>query len=278
MTNLVYYVIEPDEAGRLLRQIVPSWHSLRSHDRDVEVHLFYAGDPPARFRDQAAQCNVTIHLMPHLIDTLSRYTPHWRELSAYPTYGKHLCIDLLPQADQVLYVDCDTFWFASPARLFEAYRGCDFYGCCEVASRLFDPTSYNGEFIDEDALGRICAQEGLAFVPPINTGVMLTTASMRHQLISRHRLLLDFATRLLGFSHAARIPLPTNTPWITEQIALWMTLGSVHGLSYDFLAPQHVPLSTCWKWQPAAERVLAHYFSSNEQDFARNHAWLLQQS
>jgi hypothetical protein len=278
MVDLVYYVIEPDAAGRLLRQIVPSWHSLRHHDRDVAVHLFYAGDPPAGFQDLAARYNVTIHSMPHLIETLARYTPYWRELSAFPTYGKHLCLDLLPQADRVLYVDCDTFWFASPARLFETYAGCDFYGCCEVASRLFDPTSYEGVFIDEDALARICAAEGLAFIPPMNTGVMLTTASLRHKLISRHRLLLDFAARLLGFNEAARIPLPTNTPWITEQIALWLTLGSVHGLSHDFLAPRHVPLSTCWKWQPAADRVLAHYFSSNEEDFAQNHAWLLQRS
>jgi hypothetical protein len=277
MTDLVYYVIEPDEAGRLLRQIVPSWHSLRRHDRDVEVHLFCAGDP-AQFQAESVRCNVTIHWIPHLIEMLGRYTPYWRELSAYPTYGKHLCLDLLPPADRVLYVDCDTFWFDSPARLFEAYKGCDFYACCEVASRLFDPTSYDGTFIDEDALERICAAEGLAFVRPMNTGVMLTTASMRRQLISRYRLLLDFAARLLRFSKAARIPLPTNTPWITEQIALWMTLGTVHGLSYDFLAPRHVPISTGWTWQPAAERVLAHYFSSNEQDFARDHAGLLQQS
>ncbi len=278
MTDLVYYVIEPDEAGRLQRQIVPSWHSLRRHDRDIEVHLFCAGSPPAQFRDEAARCKVTIHAMPHLIETLAEYTPYWRELSAYPTYGKHLCLGLLPRADRVLYVDCDTFWFASPARLFDNYQDRDFYGCCEVASRLFDPAAYTGSFIDEDALKRICVAEGLAFVPPMNTGVMLTTESMRHKLISRHRLLLDFATRLLGFNKAAPIPLPTDTPWITEQIALWLTLGSVHGLSYGFLAPHHVPLSTCWKWQPPAERVLAHYFSSNEQEFAQNHAWLLQQS
>lgn len=203
------------------------------------------------------------------------HSTHWYVLENYPTLLKILCIDYLPldTMDQVLFLDCDTYWFSEPNRLFQQYNTWDIYACAEVGSRGYGHW-YDPAYLDEDKLAAIASAEGLCSVAPFNTGVMLIRSDLCKSLLLLRRRFLETATRLLAsysksevpFSRTS-LPYPSNNEWILDEVALWLTLGAIPGLKLGLLDQREVPISTLHFDAPVERRILAHYFSSQEESF-----------
>jgi hypothetical protein len=273
-THVIYYALTLDASGRTARQLTQSLRSLRLYDPDCLVHILHCGIPPRVILEEAERNNVTVHELPPFEEWLALRTRHWRGFLNYPALIRILCLSKLPAegADQILYVDCDTFWFASPRGLFENYVDQAFYACADVGSRAFPHLAYDSKYLDEDKLADIAAAERLVSIPPLNAGVMLMRGSLSEELIRRENLYLSYASRLLGFDNP--LPFPARNFRLLDQVALWLTLGSIPGISYGYFSLQHVPIANRYLFEPARERIIAHYFDLNETAFFRRHTRL----
>ena len=152
-----------------------SIRSLRRHNAAVEVHLVLYGEVPSAIVREAERQRVALHCVGSFRERLEDVCPgHADALSAYPALHKTLSLRFLParRSRQVLYLDCDTFFFGDVASIFASHQSRHFYAREEPWSRR-SPYGYRPSYLDEDALARICAAERLRFVPPCNTGVML---------------------------------------------------------------------------------------------------------
>jgi hypothetical protein len=275
---LIFYVVVPaDDDDRRLRQIVQSWRSLRMYDSECDVHLLHCGPPSPGLLAEVERNRVIIHELPPYADLLAGLSPHWQSFLDYPVLAKILCFDRLPlnNVGHVLYCDCDTYFFASPRHLFDRYRDRDFYACAEVRSRAFARAAvsercrrapYDPSFVDEDALAAIAESAGLAFVAPINTGVMLMRRGVCGQLTARRGQFLEYVARL----RSGDLPLSaiTSSSWIAEEVATWLLLGSLPGITIGHFSGADVPLSDYgYLYEPSGSRVLAHYLSTNSSAF-----------
>jgi len=233
---------------------------------------------------EAERNNAVVHELPEYPALLAEHTPHWRTLAAYPTFHKLLCLDRLPfdRVGKLLYLDCDTYWFAQPKRLFDNYRTCDFYACAEVGSRAFrdwhELDWYDPTYLDEDLLVAISAAEGLSMVSPFNTGVMLLQSTLCQRLLSLRNRFLETAARLLAgnprsCNPPSVVPLvyPSNNDWILDEVALWLTLGAIPEMKQGILDRRDVPIGNLHVGAPRERRLLAHYFSVQEEEFFRHH-------
>jgi hypothetical protein len=282
--------------ARYGRQWLQSIRSLRRHNALIEVHLVHYGTVPSEMIREAERQHVTVHHVGSYRDRLEEVFPdHADALSHYPALHKILSLRFLPvmHASQVLYLDCDTFFFGDVARILLNHHSRHFYAREEPWSRR-SHYGYRPAYLDEDSLARTCAAEGLEFIPPCNTGVMLFNHGVWAPIATASRSLLWYGWRLLaGICEDKRLarecnpalreqvrlslrrsreqpPLcyPSSNWWIVEEIATLLTLGGVAGLTHDVLSRADVVQNGEYKdAEPASPPALVHYFSHLESEF-----------
>jgi hypothetical protein len=290
--NLVYYSMASDGSGRCERQWTQSIRSLRRYNPSIPVHLFVYGSCPQNLFKEARRRDVTVHMLQNY-DVCFRQAPAARHaaLHYYRTFHKFHSLHYLPNesGSQVLYADCDTFFFADVARLLERYSDAQWYAREEPWSAR-SPYGYRSKYIDEDRLASLAHAEGLRSIPPYNTGVCLMNHGLKELLVARSDLLLDYAWRfLVGMRHHRDCPAelarilrasmtavdeyralayPSRNAWIVEQFATWMMLVCIRSLTHNVFEPDDVAQNGEFGEGGRKTRcVLAHYFSNGEQAF-----------
>ena len=225
---------------------------------------------------------------------------HWRTaLATFPTLHKLLSLQGLLSLrgpltagppGPLLYLDCDTYLFGDVATLAARYDGCDFRAREEPLSGR-SHHGYDPSYLDEQALAAITAAEGLVPVPPYNTGVMLLSGQLASTLVTLLDEFVWYAWRLLtgmclwrpdllrddGLADLVRdratpgeralaLAYPSSNAWIIEEIATWLTLGRVPGLTHGLLhQPDVVQSDEYLRW--AEGKIVAHYFSTGQDRF-----------
>ena len=295
--RLVYYSLSnaPD-AGRE-KQWIQSIRSLRRYNRAIPVWLFLFNGATTELLHEAERQNVHVHYLGDYGEFFRQTHGRGSVLALYPTFHKFLVLPHAPlgNVNQLLYLDCDTFFFDNVDRLFEQYSTHPWYAREEPSSRR-SYFAYDPDHIDEDLLEHIARSEGLRRVSPFNSGVCLLNHSIWHDFGRLRIPYLDLAWRLLcgrelnGHNSALlhdpeiqqavlasvadvdrmyALPYPSLNTWIIEQIALWLTLGHLPAFSLGTFARSDVPqggefhdvLRSGWRC------VLAHYYSGTENEF-----------
>lgn len=295
--RLIYYSLAALGNHACERQWIQSIRSLRRHNPGIPVYLILYGAPRLETRLEASRCGVRLIEAGAYHQGFSRLPPAWAGvLERNPTLHKVLSLRHLATqgVDQVLYLDCDTFFFGDVERLFDLYRGRHFTAREEPSSRR-SRAGYDAGYIDEDALESLARHEGLAPIPPYNSGIFLMNGGLwdhlralaDHFLVSVWRLMvgLKFASPLGASPDEAvaallergvtaedqrrRLAYPSSNAWIVEEIALWLTLGRIAGLTHEVFRPDHVLQNgeslAIGRSRPPP--VVAHYFSGFERQF-----------
>jgi hypothetical protein len=201
-------------------------------------------------------------------DAIRRIRPRaFRTSAAYPVLHKWLNFsELEPLApSQILQLDCDTFFFADVDLLFDGYAERQFYAREEPLSKA-SHYGYDPSYVDEEALFAIARAEGASEVGPYNIGVSMLNHGLWTELAARSETLLDYVFRLTAgicrdptvqdkrwpdvvalFAldqaeepYVRELPFPSRNIWIVEQVALWLTLGQIPGLTHARFSPEHV--------------------------------------
>lgn len=292
----VYYSLANLGDGRYERQWLQSIRSLRRRNASVEVHLVLYGPVSNEIVRETARQRVALHCVGGYRERIEEACPEYADaLSCYPALHKMLSLRFLPlgNAGQVLYLDCDTFFFGDVASIFANHQSRHFYAREEPWSRR-SPYGYRPAYLDEDVLARTCAAERLQFIPPCNTGVMLFNLGLWAALAAASENSLTYCWRLLATiceddelarecSPALRekvrqsltrspkqpaLPYPSTNWWIVEEIATWLTLGSLKGLTHDVLRRADVAQNGEFNGTDGSSSpTLVHYFSNLEDEF-----------
>ena len=289
---LVYYSIANDRSGRCERQWRQSIRSLRQYNRSVPVHLLIYGRPARSLVSEAKDQDVTVHLISDYQASLREAQGDRRKaLAYYPTLHKFISLRYLPRlaAAQILYADCDTFFFGDVAGLLNRHARRHWYAREEPQSRR-SHYGYDASYVDEELLAKIARSEGLRFIPPYNTGVCIMNHGLADLLIARSGALLEFAWRFLvglrdrticppelrarvrramvsGDRHTG-LDYPSSNGWIVEEVATWMTLGTIPGLTHGVLQRKDVLQNGEFKDVRGLRRsVMVHYYRDFEKPF-----------
>jgi hypothetical protein len=294
--RVVYYSLAVSADGRQERQWVDSVRSLRRHNDGIPVFLVvYGVETPSCVREEAGRSNAVLVELGDYASYLRRFVPQATALALYPTLHKILSLRHLPTADvsQVLYVDCDTFFFDNVEQLFSTYQRCDCYAREEPMTSRSRHGIDRGH-VDEGALRRIAAQERLQPVAPFNSGVWLMNNGSWREVDRLRATFLEFVWRLLvgrylaggeettfdlivgarivaaadEFDWARALPYPSTNGWIIDQVALWLALGQLplsHGLLEEGDVGQGAELLATSPRN--VRRILGHYFSAMERSF-----------
>ena len=287
--NLVYYSLAPQHRGPLENQWLQSIRGLRRYNREIAVHLVVYGAVPARIRSEANRSDVLVHELGDYARYLTGVYKHGASLAKYRTFHKFLSLAHLPtqNGSQVLYLDCDTFFFDDVGKLFNSYSSCDWYAREEPYSRQ-SHLGYDPAYLDESALECAARNEGLEPILPFNTGVCLLNNGVWDRLGQLQSTYLEFAWRLFAgmnlngalapkprrmtaLDHSPSednrsrlLTHPSNNPWIIDEVALWMTLGGLRPMSLGLFDRKHVAqngeILTALKDGPGC--IVAHYFSN----------------
>lgn len=295
--RLVYYSLANAPDSRLERQWTQSIRSLRLYNRAVRVWLFLFNGATTELLQEADRQNARVYDLGDYGEFLRRTHARGSVLSLYPTFHKFLALGHAPLDDieQILYLDCDTFFFDNVDLVFDRYLAHDWYAREEPTSRR-SHFAYDPSHIDEDLLAQIARSEGLRQVLPFNSGAcLLNHGTWRHW--ERLRLpYLDLAWRLLcgrelsghngrlrhdrevqqavlanitDFDRDHAVPYPSANTWIIEQISLWLALGHLRDFSLGTFARSDIPQgSEFYEMLKSGERcILAHYYTSTETQF-----------
>jgi hypothetical protein len=275
--RLVLYSLAALGSAHCERQWTASIRSLRRHNPGIRVRLCIYGTPLPDTLAEARRQNVEIVLRGDYRPMLEAAAPgRGKVLAANPTLHKIATMADLPSGSggfgQILYLDCDTYCFNDIETLFDRYAWAHFHAREEPNSRR-SPAGYDPSYIDEAALEALAQQQGLAFVPPYNTGVMMLNGGLWTRLAELFGEFLDRVWRLAPphGDAATRLPMPTSNTWIIEEVATWLTLGRFPDLAH---APFD-PLDVAQNGEAARLLVgghpprLAHYYSAFETDFFR---------
>jgi hypothetical protein len=288
-------VTGPPQATDYHEQLINSVKSLRTYNRVVAIHVFLYGELPSAFITDLEREGVTIHHMGSYEDAVRRIRPRaFRTLVRYPVLHKwmnfHKLAPLRPS--QVLQIDCDTFFFDDVEILFERYADRHFYAREEPSSRA-SHYGYNPNYLDEDKLFALARQVGAIAVNPYNIGVSVLNHDLWNEIAKRTGIFLSYAFRfaaclardpqtrerlwpelaevvlvdMIEQPDVADLPFPSSNLWILDQVALWLTLGHVPGLTHGRLSRDHVLQGG--EENGACEKVVHHYFGVDKSAFLK---------
>jgi hypothetical protein len=257
MKAVYYSLVLTAEPTVHQNQWIRSIGSLRRFNTTIPVHLFLFNEPTPAILEKADECEVIVHRLGSYRDCLREIGgEEGAALSCIPTLNKLIPLGYFAQSvSQVLFLDCDTFFFGDVATLFAKYQARHLYARETPHSRRSVFLEYRPSEIDEDALDRIAADRGTRPVPPYNTGVILLNQGVSADLFALRKEFLRYAWRLiLGASLSpdmslplelrnflATMPLnrlgdpikfPSKNYWILDEIALSLTLGRIPDLSH----------------------------------------------
>jgi hypothetical protein len=315
MKRLVYYSLSSSRENPrpdLVWQIELSVRTLRAYNGAIPIVVFTHNDVPPELAPALAPFGVTLHHQGSYQARLARLAPHgWQILSQYLVLHKFLNFSEIAALDpqQVLFLDCDTIFFKDVDLLFSHYSHADCYAREEpTCSRSH--YGYDSTYVDEDALATLGSHEGVSIAPPFNLGVVSLNNGLWRHLASLEPVFLSYAWRFAvwmaqnpvagaaadygegqGIAYLCQyfdqltseddlrraLPYPSANRWILDQVALWLTLGHVPGLTYgDYAAQDVLQNGEIFSRSPAAcEGVLCHYFSQNRDRLVN---WLNQTS
>lgn len=286
--TIVYYSLTADADGTHERQWARSVTTLRRHNADVPVVLCLWGPARRATVETAARCDVRIAQLGPYAGAFAELPMHWRSaLAAFPTMHKLPSLQHMHDsspADRYVYLDCDTYLYGDVVTLAELHP-VDWVAREEPCTRR-SPFGYDPAYLDEDAFSGLAAAEGVVAVAPYNTGVFVLSHQAARTLLAvledffwyAWRLLLGAALQrphLFGDvatvraivdsaaprEHALALPYPSTNLWIVEQIATWLALGRVPGLSHTAFSTRQVVQSNEFLTEPPGY-LAAHYFSS----------------
>jgi hypothetical protein len=294
---LVNYSVSIDpslDPTDLFSKLQLSMWSLRQHNNRMPIEVFAHSPPPETLRQICQHYGAELVEQGSYAGRLAALCPEgWPVLANHPTLHKFLNFGEINGVEQVLLCDCDTLFRDDVERLFAAYTTADVYGREEVHSgrSRYGP---NREFLDEPALRRLAASLGVAFVPPFNTGVVLVNHSRATDLVRldewfvhcvwhfmvwmsthpQHTAGTGYGT-LDGISAAYRLaspeqlaralPYPSANQWIVEEVATWLALGALPGITTGHFSPADVPQNGELADPDLArdDWLLCHYFSTD---------------
>jgi hypothetical protein len=295
--RLVYYSLANSPDGVREKQWTQSIRSFRRHNRAIPVWLFLFNGATAELLREAERQDVHVRYLGDYGEFFRQTHGRGSVLALYPTFHKFLVLShaQLNDVTQVLYLDCDTFFFDDVNRLFDQYSANHWYAREEPSSRR-SHFRYDPNHIDEDLLVHITRCEGLRHVHPFNSGVCLLNHGIWHDLEHLRIPYLDIAWRLLcgrelnghngalvhdpeiqqavmnmitDFDRAHALPYPSLNTWIIEQIALWLALGHLPDFSVGTLSRSDVPQGGEFHdvLRSRQRCILAHYFSCTASEF-----------
>ena len=292
--RLAYYSLANFPHDSREHQWIQSIRSLRRYNRSIPVWLFVFNDASKELLDEAERRDVHVCLLGDYEQFLQNAHSRGSILAFYPTFHKFLLLTRLPPATQILYLDCDTFFFDDVDLLFDRHGEQDWYAREEFMSRR-SPLGYDPNHVDEQLLESIAHHEGLRYIPPFNSGVCLLNHGIWHNLDGLRDTYLGLAWRLLcgremrkpreeardpqvwqavtdaitDCDRAQALPYPSANDWIIEQIALWLALGRLPQFSLGTLSPAQVLQGEQFETMLTADRrcVLVHYFTGQEKQF-----------
>jgi len=294
--RLVYYSLVnfPDDSRE--HQWIQSIRSLRRHNPSIPVWLLLFNHRSSDLLREAERQNVHVRYLGDYAEFMEHAHPRGLLLALYPTFHKFLVLRGLPLEgfSQILYLDCDTFFFNDVNLLFDLHASSDWYAREEM-NTLRSHLPCDPKHVDELLLHDIASREGLRYVAPFNSGVCLLNNRLWESFEGLQQTYLSMAWRLIcgrelsGYDfgpHHRRVhiavmnaitdsdrvnalPYPSRNDWIIEQIALWLALGSLPNSPLGTLSPEHVLQGGEFENILASDRrcVLAHYFSVCESDF-----------
>lgn len=296
IVRLVYYSLAhfPDDSRE--KQWIQSIRSLRLYSPAIPVWLLLFNGASTELLREAEMRDVHVQILGDYEEFLRRAHARGSILSLYPTFHKFLALEHLPlpSLNQLLYLDCDTFFFNNVNLLFEEHSTHDWYAREETRSTR-SQIGYNPNHVDELLLKYIARSEGLRYVPPFNSGVCLLNHGIWNSLNGLRDNYLGLAWRLLcgrelsgreynlhdpqihpavldavtDSDRSTALPYPSANDWIIEQIALWLALGRLPNFSLGTLSPAQVSQGGEFEATIAPHHrcVLAHYFNGAEQRF-----------
>ena len=297
--RLVYYSLANAPDPRLEQQWIQSIRSLRLYNRTIPVWLFLFNGANSALLREAERQNVLVHDLGSYSEFMRGIHTRGSILALYPTFHKFLQLGYVPDdVEQLLYLDCDTFFFDDVDRLFQRYSAHHWYAREEPSSRR-SHVACDPSHLDEDLLEQIARSEGLRRVLPFNTGVCLLNHHIWRQWEQLRAPYLDLGWRLLcgrelnehdappehdqeaqksqeavlasvtDSDRACALPYPSQNTWIIEQISLWLALGHLQDFSLGALTRSDVPQGPEFCEVPGSSRscVLAHYYSNGEEYF-----------
>ena len=272
-------------------QLFNSVQSLRAYNTVVSIHVFLYGEHPQGFITRLEREGVTVHQMGPYEEAIRRIKPRaFRTLVRYPVLHKwmnfHRLAPLAPS--QVLQIDCDTYFFDDVEILFDRYADRHYYGREEPSSRA-SHYGYNAEYLDEDKLFALAQHVGAAPVNPCNIGVSVLNHGVWNEVAKRTSLFLNYVFRfvaglarnpetrgwlwpelaevvmidLIEQPDVNDLPFPSTNVWILDQVALWLTLGHVPGLTHGHLSLDHVIQGS----ESGETKVVHHYFGMDKAAF-----------
>ena len=288
----VYYSLACDAEGVRERQWARGVRSLRWHNEEIDVVLCLYGGAGQETLELARSARVHVEPMGEYPDAFGDVPAHWRAaLSTYPPLHKLLSLRRIVsmRPDRVLYLDCDTYCFGDVAQLVDRHSGCEWYAREEPGSSR-SHYGYDASYIDELALGTIARSEGLVSIPPYNTGVFTLSGELAGTLAELRDDFVWYAWRLLlgaclwrpelvadpalvsfvrersgPAERRLALPFPSRNGWIVEELATWLTLGRVPGMTHDVLRRCDVVQNG--EYADSDEYLLAHYFTAGEAQF-----------
>jgi hypothetical protein len=299
MNRICCYSLSIPDGSRpdLLTQIITSVDSLRAYNKEVSIVLFAYGNLPMNLVHALQMRGVRIWVLPSYSTRLSQLCPlGWQFLSQYPLLHKFLNFAEISSLnpDQVLLLDCDTYFQGDVGKIFEQYNVSDVVAREEVGSRR-SSHGYQPGMIDEDNLSQIGNMAGIKPAPPFNLGVVLLNNGIWKKLAGLSTLHISYAWRFMVWMAAnpgkpdsefgegvgiedlrqhwfslspvdqfLALPYPSQNRWILDEVTLWMTLGHLPNTTFqDFNHTDVIQNGEFTEMKMDPNWVVCHYFSQN---------------